>query len=307
MSDLLETLQQEGVDPALLEAVQQYRAAHALPDALRPRIPSPAFTYYGKQVWEQALAALLCGENLLLAGGKATGKNVLAENLAAAFGRPAWDISFHVNMDAASLIGMDTFVDGAVTFRPGPVYRCAQCGGFGVLDEINMAKSEAMAVLHATLDFRRTIDVPGYERMELHPATRFIATMNYGYAGTKELNEALVSRFVVIQMPMISKESLIKLIKKHYPDIREEGAGELTFMFLELHKKCENGEISSKALDLRGLLGAVGLMEKGLDIFTALDMGITNKTFDTYEQTLIRDTIRTRISKKTVKKDLFVK
>ena len=74
MSDLLETLRQEGVDPALLEAVQQYRAAHALPDALRPRIPSPAFTYYGKQVWEQALAALLCGENLLLAGGKATGK-----------------------------------------------------------------------------------------------------------------------------------------------------------------------------------------------------------------------------------------
>ena len=47
MSDLLETLRQEGVDPALLEAVRQYRAAHALPDALRPRIPSPAFTYYG--------------------------------------------------------------------------------------------------------------------------------------------------------------------------------------------------------------------------------------------------------------------
>ncbi len=63
-------------------------------EALRPRIPSPAFTYYGKEVWEQALAAILCGENLLLAGGKATGKNVLAENLAAAFGRPAWDISF---------------------------------------------------------------------------------------------------------------------------------------------------------------------------------------------------------------------
>mgnify|MGYP000464803751 CR=1 FL=1 len=81
MSDLLETLQQEGVDPALLEAVQQYRAAHALPDALRPRIPSPAFTYYGKQVWEQALAALLCGENLLLAGGKATGKTCWPKTL----------------------------------------------------------------------------------------------------------------------------------------------------------------------------------------------------------------------------------
>ena len=141
MSDLLETLRQEGVDPALLAAVEEYRAAHPLAEALRPRIPVSAFTYYGKDVWEQALAALLCGENLLLAGGKATGKNVLAENLSAAFGRPAWDISFHVNMDAASLIGMDTFEGGAVKFRPGPVYRCAQCGGVGVLDEINMAKT----------------------------------------------------------------------------------------------------------------------------------------------------------------------
>ena len=141
MSDILDTLRQEGVDPALLTAVQEYRAAHPLSETLRPRIPAPAFIYYGKEVWEQALAAILCGENLLLAGGKATGKNVLAENLAAAFGRPAWDISFHVNMDAASLIGMDTFAGGQVVFRPGPVYRCAQCGGFGVLDEINMPKT----------------------------------------------------------------------------------------------------------------------------------------------------------------------
>ena len=74
MSDILDTLRQEGVDPALLTAVQEYRAAHPLSEALRPRIPAPAFTYYGKEVWEQALAAILCGENLLLAGGKATGQ-----------------------------------------------------------------------------------------------------------------------------------------------------------------------------------------------------------------------------------------
>ena len=70
MSDILDTLRQEGVDPALLTAVQEYRAAHPLSETLRPRIPAPAFTYYGKEVWEQALA----------------------ENLAAAFVRPAWDI-----------------------------------------------------------------------------------------------------------------------------------------------------------------------------------------------------------------------
>ena len=162
MSDILDTLRQEGVDPALLTAVQEYRAAHPLSETLRPRIPAPAFIYYGKEVWEQALAAILCGENLLLAGGKATGKNVLSENLAAVFGRPVWDVSMYVNVDAAALIGADTLQKGEVVFREGPICRCARLGGFGVLDEVNMAKNEALAVLHATLDHRRIIDVPGY-------------------------------------------------------------------------------------------------------------------------------------------------
>ena len=302
MSELLETLRQEGVDPVLLSAVEEYRAAHPLDAALRPRIPAPAFTYYGKEVWEQALAALLCGENLLLAGGKATGKNVLAENLAAAFGRPAWDISFHVNMDAASLIGMDTFEGGQVKFRPGPVYRCAQSGGFGVLDEINMAKNEALAVLHAVLDFRRAIDVPGYERIPLADETRFIATMNYGY---RELNEALTSRFVVIQMPTITEENLEKLLRTQFPDLNSKYVRQFALLFLDLQKKCDSAEISTKALDLRGMLDALRLMRRGVAAGAALDMGITNKAFDSYEQGLIRDAIAARIPAQLTAAKLF--
>ena len=318
MSDLLETLQQEGVDPALLEAVQQYRTAHALPDALRPRIPSPAFTYYGKQVWEQALAALLCGENLLLAGGKATGKNVLAENLAAAFGRPAWDISFHVNMDAASLIGMDTFADGQVVFRPGPVYRCAQCGGFGVLDEINMAKNESLdymrvGVFSAGVDWRLRDRLivsiegfrKGYDRIPLAEETRFIATMNYGYAGTRELNEALTSRFVVIQMPTITQDDLEKLLRTQFPDLASKYVRQFALLFLDLQKKCDSAEISTKALDLRGMLDALRLIRRGIPAGAALDMGITNKAFDSYEQGLIRDVIAARIPAKLDAAKLF--
>ena len=48
-------------------------------------------------------------------------------------------------------------------------------------------------------------------------------------------------------------------------------------------------------------------MEKGLDVHTALDMGITNKSFDPYEQTLIRDAIRARIPRKTQRQDFFEK
>ena len=302
---MLERLKNEKIRPDLLEMVSGFLKVHPTPEDQRDRIPAPSHFYYGKEVWEEALCAILSGKNILLAGHKATGKNIFAENLAAVFARPRWDISFHVNMDASTLIGTDTFADGKVTFRPGPISQCAKYGGFGILDEINMAKNEAMAVLHAALDFRRVIDVPGYERIPLHPAARFIATMNYGYAGTKELNEALTSRFVVIQMPMITQEQLKKLLENEFPGMKAKYAEQFAALFLDLQKKCENSEISSRALDLRGLLDAASLMEKGLEAHSALDMGITNKTFDAYEQTLIRDVIHSRIPRHLDSRQIF--
>lgn len=305
MTKILDFLREEQIDPALVQELARYQAAHPLDGALCSRVPVPRYLYYGREIWEQAIAALLCGENLLLAGGKATGKNVLAENLAMAFGRPSWDISFHVNMDASTLIGMDTFVGGQVVFRPGPVYSCAVSGGFGILDEINMARNEALAVLHATLDFRRSIDVPGYDRIPLAEETRFIATMNYGYAGTRELNEALTSRFVVIQMPPIGEENLKKLLTAQFPGLKAKYADQFARLFLDLQKKCESTEISTRALDLRGMLDAIRLMYRGVPAETALDMGITNKAFDTYEQGLIRDVIHARIPRGLDRTRLF--
>ena len=98
MKKITDFLRDEGISPELIQEVQEFSATHPVKEGLKGRIPVPHFYYYGKKVWEEALAALLCGKNLLLAGEKATGKNVLAENLAAVFGRPAWDISFHVNI-----------------------------------------------------------------------------------------------------------------------------------------------------------------------------------------------------------------
>ena len=305
MEELLSFLETEGVDAALLDGVRAFRAAYPTEDALVGRVPDPEYYYYGRETWSLALAALLAGKNLLLAGPKATGKNVLAENLAALFNRPLWNVSFHINTDAAYLIGTDTYDGTAVTFRPGPIWLCAAKGGFGVLDEINMAKNEALAVLHAALDFRRSLDVAGYDKIDLRPETRFIATMNYGYAGTRDLNEALTSRFAVLDMPVITAENLQKLIARRYPAIREKICDQLVRLYGELERKAESAEISDAALDLRGLLDAIALMEQGLSSGDALRMCIVNKSFDSYERGLIRDVIDARIPADLTRADVF--
>ena len=301
----LEFLRTQGVSEALIADVERFSNQYPVEDSVKNRLAEPPIPFYGREVLEMAAAALLQGENLLLTGAKATGKNVFAENLAFIFRRPVYNVSFHVNTSSAELIGTDTFRNNEVELRKGSIYQCAQYGGFGILDEINMAKNDAVSVLHATLDYRRSIDVPGYDKIDLHPAARFIGTMNYGYAGTKELNEALVSRFLVIDMPPQNEETLGYILEQIFPDMKRRAKEQWMGIFLDLQIKAENAEISTKALDLRGLMAAARTVRQGLSPALALQMGIVNKCFDMFEKEIVRDVVVTRIPEDWTREDVF--
>ena len=298
-------MEDQGVAPVLIKQVERFRAEFPVPEEVAGRVVKPAIPFYGKDILEMSIAALLQGQNLLLTGPKATGKNILAENLAYIFNRPSYNISFHVNTNSGDLIGTDTFEDNKVKLRKGSIYRCAEHGGFGILDEINMAKNDAVSVLHATLDYRRSIDVPGYDKIDLHPAARFIGTMNYGYAGTKELNEALVSRFLVIDMPAQTEETMDFIFREMFPQAKKEAVKQFIGVFLDLQLKALNSEISTKALDLRGLIAAMKIVDTGLSPRKAVQMGIVNKTFDVFEKEIVEDVVSTRIPDDWTREDVY--
>ena len=106
-------------------------------------------------------------------------------------------------------------------------------------------------------------------------------------------------------MPPIGEENLKKLLTAQFPGLKAKYADQFARLFLDLQKKCESAEISTRALDLRGMLDAIRLMYRGVPAETALDMGITNKAFDTYEQGLIRDVIHARIPRGLDRTRLF--
>lgn len=303
----LEFLREQQVDKGLIEGVEEFRCQYSVEEGEQSRVSCPDMYFYGREVLEMGIAALLQGENLLLTGAKATGKNVLAENLAWIFGRPVYNVSFRVNTDSGDLIGTDTFVNNEVQLRKGSIYRCAQYGGFGILDEINMAKNDAVSVLHASLDYRRSIDVPGYDKIDMHEAARFIGTMNYGYAGTKELNEALVSRFMVIDMPPQDEDTLDYILSSRFPVLKEAAKKQWIGLFMDLQLKAQNGEISTKALDLRGILGALKTIQRGLKPRLAVQIGVVNKCFDIFEKEIVQDVVLTRIPDTWTPQDVFEK
>ena len=113
----LKFLEEQGVAPVLIKQVERFRAEFPVPEEVAGRVVKPAIPFYGKDILEMSIAALLQGQNLLLTGPKATGKNILAENLAYIFNRPSYNISFHVNTNSGDLIGTDTFEDNEVKLR----------------------------------------------------------------------------------------------------------------------------------------------------------------------------------------------
>lgn len=304
MGQELQFLEEQKVDQGLIAGVRRFREQFPL-EGEAARVFKPQIYFIGRDILEMAICAILEGENILLSGSKATGKNVLAENLAYIFNRPYYNVSFHVNIDSSYLIGTDTFKNNEIQLRKGPVYRCAEEGGFGVFDEINMAKNDAVSVLHSVLDYRRMIDIPGYDKIQLHEAARFIGTMNYGYVGTRELNEALVSRFLVINMPSLNEATLSQLLQAEFPDLGTKGLEQFVGLFLDLQLKADNGEISTKPLDLRGMIASLKTIRAGLAPALAIRMGITNKSFDIFEREIVEDVIMTRIPDEWTSGDVF--
>lgn len=302
---MINNLKNQGVNAKLLEKVEKEVSNFNIDSEYTYRIPNNEIVYMGKDIWEQAITAILQGQNLLLVGPKSTGKNLLANNLASLFNRPSFNVSLNINTDESQLIGSDTFIDNKVTFRYGPISLASRIGGFVILDEINMAKNEALSILHSTLDDRRIIDIPGYDLIEISPHTRFIGTMNYGYLGTRDLNEALVSRFMILELPSISDEHLSSLIEINYPNISEEYKNRFTKLFRDIETKVTNSEISSKCLDLRGLISAIGSIELGLAPVKAIEMGIVNKTFDDFERKLVMDIVLANFSKNDTGDQVF--
>ena len=64
-------LQEQGVSGALIESVRRFRESYPVAEGLENRMSTPEIPFFGKEILEMAIAALLQGENLLLTGEKA--------------------------------------------------------------------------------------------------------------------------------------------------------------------------------------------------------------------------------------------
>lgn len=300
---ILEYLKSQDIDKETIKKIIEFRQQYEIKDlALHPRfVTNISDLFIGSKVLKTAIYAILAGKHVIFEGVKGSGKNTLVEVLANIFQRPIYEYPFNGNTDVSNIVGENTLIseDGAskVVFQEHQLLQAMKdpFGAWFVGDEVNMAKAEVLSVLHAVTDNRRRLDVPGYGIVEAHPAFRFIGTMNYGYMGTQELNEAFADRFVVISVPPIEAEALTNKMSQEYPELKTQALDLCSKLYHDLHKLALDGEISSRAVSLRGVLDAVKLIKNGLPQTLAFESCVVSKAFESLEKDKVRDVISTRL------------
>jgi MoxR-like ATPase len=270
------------------------------------RVPKTAGYIPAKHELLRAVGSLLAGPNgskwepIMLIGPRATGKSTLADTLGYILQLPVTRISGSSDLTADWLLGGPTisYVDGRqqITHQPGFLLQAVRDGNLLVFEEINMVLSEITSLLHPLLDWQRVLPVPGVGAIKPHPSFRFIACMNPGYAGTRQVNEAFESRFCPIKIPYPAEPTIVNIIVGE-TGIKKEIASRYASIFSMIIKRAENRDISEEAVSIRALIGAArDVADIGLSAKDAIRYRICDSLQDPYTASVVEEIIDSKIA-----------
>lgn len=194
----------------------------------------------------QPLCNAICGGDVLTTlfhGPAGTGKTISCKLVCQAIGLPIMEtINCTENLDEF-VLGKFIPEGDKIIFKESYVTKAIREGGAVVFEEINFAKPQYLAFLNSLLDDNGFVRLDNGEVVKRHKNFRFFATMNLGYFGTKELNQALYNRFnAIIEVAALSDESIERMLVSRVPECKKM-VKKIIGVYHKLQKKIEAEEL----------------------------------------------------------------
>jgi nitric oxide reductase NorQ protein len=179
--------------------------------------------------WKYLIRSVIRGKNIMMTGPAGAGKSVTAKHVANALQREFFYFNLGATQDPrATLIGNVHFDKNSGTyFAESQFIKAIQTENSVILlDELSRAHPEAWNILMTVLDegqrYLRLDEDVNSPTIQVAENVSFIATANIGteYTSTRVLDRALMDRFEIIEVDILSKEQEINLLCKRFPAVK---------------------------------------------------------------------------------------
>ena len=234
--------------------------------------------------WKYLVRGAVRGKNILMTGPAGCGKTMAAKSLVNAMDRPDFYFNLGATQDPRStLIGNTHFDKSKGTYFSESLFVTAikTPNAVILLDELSRAHPDAWNILMTVLDagqrYLRLDEADGSETIPVAEGVTFVATANIGneYTSTRVMDKALMDRFTIVEMDVLTDEEEFGLLSYMFPHVDGEllkAVSEISHL-TRMESKSDAGKISS-GISTRTSVELAGLMFDGFGLDEAAEVTI---------------------------------
>ncbi len=178
--------------------------------------------------WKYLIRSAVRGKNMMMTGPAGCGKTMAAKSVVNSLDRPDFYFNLGATQDPrATLIGNTHFNSDEGTYFSESLFVKAikTPNAVILLDELSRAHPDAWNILMTVLDYGqrylRLDEKDGAPTIKVADGVTFIATANIGneYTSTRVMDKALMDRFTIVEMDVLSEDDETELLTYMFPSV----------------------------------------------------------------------------------------
>jgi len=178
--------------------------------------------------WKYLVRSGVRGKNIMMTGPAGCGKTMAAKSLVNSLDRPDYYFNLGATQDPRSTLIGNTHFDSkkGTYFAESHFVKAIQTPNAVILlDELSRAHPDAWNILMTVLDYGqrylRLDESNGSDTIKVADGVTFVATANIGneYTSTRVMDKALMDRFTIVEMDVLSEEDENTLLNIMFPSV----------------------------------------------------------------------------------------
>ena len=178
--------------------------------------------------WKYLVRSGVRGKNIMMTGPAGCGKTMAAKSLVNSLDRPDYYFNLGATQDPRSTLIGNTHFDSkkGTYFSESHFVKAIQTPNSVILlDELSRAHPDAWNILMTVLDYGqrylRLDEASGSETIKVADGVTFVATANIGneYTSTRVMDKALMDRFTIVEMDVLSESDETTLLGYMFPSV----------------------------------------------------------------------------------------